>query len=490
MSAGDVFIIDDTPANLDLLAAILREHDYRVRMASSGRHALSVIRAYPPELVMLDIQMPEMDGFEVCRELKADPATSAIPVLFISALEGVTDKVTAFKTGGVDYVTKPFQAEEVVARVENQLALFRMRRQLEQQNVELTRKNEELMAANLRTDLVFTALSDLLPGTVLDEKYRLEEKIGAGGFGVVYRATHLGLERRVAIKVLRPLPGKEMAEALERFRREGISACRVNHPNAVAVLDSGIASTGIAYLVMELLEGRTLAKELVARGAFSLSRTAEVLEPVCAALSAAHEAGIVHRDVKPDNIFLHRTEGREVVKVVDFGIAKLVGQEEGIELETMTVAGQVFGTPFYTSPERLLCEPYDGRADVYALGVMLYLMLTGEFPYQPPGSQGPVSALLCLTAEPTPLREVNARISPEVERVVLRALSRDPRGRPTARELAQEFRAARAATDSADAGRAAPAGGAPAQAEDTTATLVVSPRTTVEGPDDDPEPAE
>jgi CheY-like chemotaxis protein len=96
MNAGDVFIIDDTPANLDLLAAILREHGYRVRMASSGRHALSVIRAYPPELVMLDIQMPEMDGFEVCRELKADPATGDIPVLFISALESTSDKVRAF----------------------------------------------------------------------------------------------------------------------------------------------------------------------------------------------------------------------------------------------------------------------------------------------------------------------------------------------------------------------------------------------------------
>src|SRR5438105_15911233 len=111
MSEGDVFVVDDNPNNLGLLASILREHGYGVRMANGGRLALTVIRAHPPELVMLDIQMPEMDGYEVCRQLKADPATSAIPVIFISALDDVFDKVKAFKTGGVDYVTKPFQAE-------------------------------------------------------------------------------------------------------------------------------------------------------------------------------------------------------------------------------------------------------------------------------------------------------------------------------------------------------------------------------------------
>jgi PleD family two-component response regulator len=131
MSSGDVFIVDDTPANLDLLAAILRDSGYDVRVANSGRRALRVVSAHPPDLVMLDIQMPEMDGYEVCRQLKADPATSAIPVIFISALDDVFDKVRAFRAGGVDYVAKPFQAEEVLARVETQLELVRLRRELE-----------------------------------------------------------------------------------------------------------------------------------------------------------------------------------------------------------------------------------------------------------------------------------------------------------------------------------------------------------------------
>ena len=458
MSAGEVFIVDDMPANLDLLASILRERGYRVRVANSGPSALAAIRMRPPELVMLDIQMPEMDGYEVCRQLKADPATSAVPVIFISALDDVFDKVRAFRAGGVDYVTKPFEAEEVVARVESQLQLFRLRRELE-------RRNEELVAEKARMEVAFTALAEILPGASLDDRYRIDEKIGAGGFGVVYRATHLGLGRRVAVKVLRPLPGREMSVALERFRREGVSACRVDHPNAVSVLDSGTTGGGIPYLVMELLEGRTLAQELRNEGPLSLSRCAEVLAPVCAALATAHKAGIVHRDVKPDNIFLHHTPSGEVVKVLDFGIAKLAS-DEGAEAEMMTAEGFVFGTPFYTSPERLLGEAYDGRADVYSLGVMLYVMLTGRLPFQ----QSVGGALSCLTEPPPSLRDVNPAVPAEIEAVVLRAMSRQVWKRPSARELAEEFAAAVAAAGGVDVTR--PAGPAGA-AEEIVETIVL-----------------
>jgi CheY-like chemotaxis protein len=451
-TAGDVFIVDDTPANLDLLDSILYERGYRVRVANSGRRALAAIRSTPPEIIMLDIQMPEMDGYEVCRQLKADPATSAIPVIFISALDDVFDKVRAFRAGGVDYVTKPFQAEEVLARVESQLQLFRLRRELERRNEELARKNEELVAEKQRTEIAFTAMADLLPGTSLDDRYRIDEKIGTGGFGVVYRATHLGIGRRVAVKILRPLPGRTMPEALERFRREGISACRVDHPNAISVLDSGTTSAGIPYLVMELLEGRTLMAELRERGLLSTARCAELLAPICDALAAAHDAGLVHRDVKPDNIFLHRTERGEVVKVVDFGIAKLAGDPEGADTEMATAEGLVFGTPYYTSPERLLCEPYDGRADVYSLGVMLYVLLTGRIPFQQTEAGGATGGpLRCLTEPPPPLRDANPAVPAEVEAVVLRAMSRQIWKRPTARELAEEFLAATAAAGEAAA---------------------------------------
>ncbi|MDQ2676545.1 MAG: response regulator, partial [Actinomycetota bacterium] len=148
MTAADVFVVDDNPNNLDLLVGILREHGYGARMASDGRRALAVVRAHRPELILLDIKMADMDGYEVCRELKADPTTREIPVIFISALDDVFDKVKAFKTGGVDYITKPFQAEEVVARVENQLQISRLRRKLEARERDLEQRNAELLAKN------------------------------------------------------------------------------------------------------------------------------------------------------------------------------------------------------------------------------------------------------------------------------------------------------------------------------------------------------
>jgi serine/threonine protein kinase len=406
------------------------------------------MQAEPPDLVMLDIQMPDMDGYEVCRELKADPATRDVPVIFISALDDVTVKVRAFKTGGIDYVTKPFQAEEVLARVESQLQIARLRkdleaskRDLERRNGELVAANEALALANRRADRVFSALSEALPGILLDKKYRLEEKIGAGGFGVVYRAEHVGLKRPVAVKVFRPTPGNDSGEGLSRFEREGISACRVNHPNAIAVLDSGLSPAGSAYIVMELLEGRTLAEEMGESGPFALERAVAIAAPMCDALAAAHEAGIVHRDVKPENVFLHRGRDGEVVKVLDFGLAKVVGDE--------TAAGQgasaqpsrsLVGTPAYIAPERLWGNPYDGRADVYSVGVVLYHMLCGEPPFRVPGGGFHALIALSVTRDPRPLREHRPDVDAGAEAVVMRALARDPAARPTAGELARGLR--------------------------------------------------
>mgnify|MGYP000995257577 CR=1 FL=1 len=306
LTRGDILIVDDNPVNLDLLSNMLQDRSYRVRVAMNGKRALAAARSRPPDLIMLDINMPEMDGYEVCRELKSDATTSDVPVIFISALDETMDKVRAFEVGGADYVTKPFQFEEVLARIENHLKLSRLQKDLEQKNAELLRKNdelvrwrEELLKSQQRADHIFSALAEVLPGSVLDDKYRLEEMIGSGGFGAVYRAAHVGLGRQVAVKIFRPATGGVTAEGLERFRLEGVSACRVNHPNAVTVSDFGISSAGIAYLVMELLEGRTLGAELADSGTLSPERCAEILTPVCSVLDAAHQSGLVHRGFNP-----------------------------------------------------------------------------------------------------------------------------------------------------------------------------------------------
>jgi serine/threonine protein kinase len=347
---------------------------------------------------------------------------------------------TAAKLKEIELRAQVAEAKAEVSEAQAQAAreLSERNKILAEMNSELAQKNEELIQSHKRADRIFSALAEALPGTVLDEKYRLDEKIGSGGFGAVYRATHLAMKRPIAVKVFKPLPGNDSAEALARFEQEAVSSCRINHPNAVAVLDSDISSEGIAYLVMELLEGHSLSDELKQRRVLSLGRSAEVLLPICDLLSKAHSSGIIHRDIKPENIFLHRSDGEETVKVVDFGIAKLVREEWGTAAQSLTGTGTLIGTPLYMAPERLSNKPYDGKADVYSLGVILYEMLSGELPFY--STEGAwQTALMHLTMEPLPLRLLNPRIPEAVEAAVLRALAKEPEKRPDAMQLKQEF---------------------------------------------------
>jgi CheY-like chemotaxis protein len=441
MHAGQIFIVDDNAHNLALLSGILQDAGYEVRAANSGRRALQMAERQPPELILLDISMPEIDGYEVCRRLKQDPALAPIPVIFVSALDDVFDKVKAFEAGGVDYVPKPFQAAEVLARVSAQLRLARLQRELERKNEELVRTNEELRLSQRKTEQVFAALSDVLPGTVLAGSYRIEEKIGEGGFGAVFRARHLELDRLVAIKVLRPTSAGLSPEGLARFRLEGITACRLDHPNAVEVLDFGVSSSGIAYLVMELLTGRTLEQALDGSGPQPISRCAAVLAPVCDVLAEAHRMGIVHRDIKPENIFLHVGKHGAVVKVVDFGLAKLFEDAPGTQRKELTVDGTILGTPTYMAPERVVGDPYGGAADVYSVGVVMYRMLCGTLPFGPAGTSNPyMSALMHVTRLPKRPSDVNPEVAPELEALVLDTLAKDPSVRPSAAALARSLR--------------------------------------------------
>jgi hypothetical protein len=312
--------------------------------------------------------------------------------------------------------------------------------ELQQMNVELLIKNKllaesraETLSTAKRSELIFSALAETLPGTVLDEKYRLAEKIGAGSFGTVYRGEHILLHHPVAVKVFRPAVGHLALESADRFRLEGISACRINHPNAVTVLDFDISS-GLAYLVMELLRGRSLAEELRIKERLSCLICANVAACVCDALAEAHAAGILHRDIKPSNVFLHQTQSEYTVKVIDFGIAKLTGPAANGDQQS-TIAGVVVGTPAYMAPERLLDEPYDGRSDVYAVGIMMYEVLTGRLPFKAHGADYWSVARMHLMESPPPLSGAGVDVPGEMELIVFDALSKTPEHRPTAKSL-------------------------------------------------------
>lgn len=437
---GVILIVDDVAINRQVLSLLLRKVGYQVLAAYSAEHALQQVAMRIPDLIMLDIRMPGTDGYALCRLLLADPKTAKVPIIFLSALDEAVDKVKAFESGGADYVTKPFQAQEVLARVAHQLKIARLQRDLERDKAELLRMNEMLLAAQRKTTMVFNSLSELLPGLVLDGKYRIEERIGSGGFGVVYRATHLGLERPVALKVFRPPGGASSEDALTRFQLEGISACRVNHPNAVTILDSAVSVQGIPYLVMELLDGPTLYFEIVRKRQLSVRRCLQIGIPLCEVLIAAHAAGIIHRDIKPENVMLHHGPCGEVVKVLDFGLAKLLGEERPTTAApVVTRQNDLVGTPVYIAPERLEGGEYDGRTDVYSVGIMLYEMLCGQVPYADRNESFLKIVYNHVHGEPAPLRLHRADLSAAMEEVVMRAMAKNPLLRPTAQQLRDEL---------------------------------------------------
>jgi serine/threonine-protein kinase len=277
---------------------------------------------------------------------------------------------------------------------------------------------------------------DKLIGTLFDDKYRIEEMIGEGGMGKVYRATHIHMDSVVAIKVLHQhLSSDRMM--LERFRREARAAAQIRHPNAIAVTDFGVTKdTGTAYIVMELLEGIQLKERIKQQGCLGYDEAMQVLHQICQAVHAAHLKGIIHRDLKPDNIFiLNSAHGFGFVKVLDFGIAKLGNYGAG---NTLTLQGTIVGTPYYMSPEQCRGEQLDARSDIYSLGVIIYEMLSGEVPFRASTPMG--IAHKHIFESPRPLTEHRADMPPQVEEVVLRALDKSREKRQeSALQLAQEF---------------------------------------------------
>ena len=306
---------------------------------------------------------------------------------------------------------------------------------------------------------------------LLDGKYQIDQLLGQGGMGEVYRATHLGTKRTVAVKVIHPQLSTD-DQFVARFRREAEAAGRLRHPNVVDVTDFGFAQTTngpVAYLVMEYLDGCALSEIIAEEGALPIQWVVDILEQVCAAVEEAHRAGIVHRDLKPDNIWLEPNgRGGYTVKVLDFGLVKLGASDQApapvwatarttvefnpraTEAETMirpaaeeyatlikgsdvtvdenlTKIGSVMGTPHYMSPEQCRGENLDARSDIYSLGVVAYRLLTGETPF--PGSSEEVIQLH-KTAAPPPLRERKSRVPRSMARIVMSALAKDPAQRP------------------------------------------------------------
>ena len=657
-----ILLVDDDATNLDVLRHTLDGRGYHLFVTRSGENAIDVARRVRPLLILLDVVMPGIDGFETCRRLKQDPDTRDAAVIFLSSLDDTKDKVRGLQVGAVDFVSKPFQSEEVVARVNTHLTVQRLRRQLETRNADLAR--ELAVAQELLTDArrrvegpllgespavralresiakcaadaepvlltgphgagheaaaraihhasprsrqafihvncamvapghdpgIFSApvtggertesrlsllelatrgtlfleeiqrlpgdiqgrLADLIesveaarergesaapdvrfmaytsaaltaaggfdpkllavferrqlrvpslaersedvaematfflrqharrigavveriseasmkrlrkyrwPGGVgelqslieravtsarepeleidaalVDEglplgHYRLMEKLGEGGMGEVWRARHQLLARPCAIKLIRPelLGGAKRDAATERFHLEARTISRLSSPNTVRLYDFGLSETGSFYLVMELLTGMDVQALVQRFGPLAPERVVSVIQQACRSLGEAHAAGALHRDIKPNNLFLCRL-GLEwdVVKVLDFGLVKSLNADAA----QITAEGTLTGTPNYMAPERVVGGSADERSDLYALGCVAYWMLTGRTMFTGP----PMTVMIhhARTRPEPPSRFCELPIPERLEQIVMACLEKAPEDRPS-----------------------------------------------------------
>ena len=293
------------------------------------------------------------------------------------------------------------------------------------------------------TRLVCVREGDPLLGREIDGRFVIRERLGQGGMGVVYRAWQASVGREVAIKVIRPRPGHD-ATTTKRFLREAKLASQLSQPATVGVIDFGQGDDGILYLVMELVRGRTLSEVLRRDGRLAAGRAVRIATQVCDALDAAHRLGIVHRDLKPANVMiLDDPPGRDLVKVLDFGLAKVIDSEES----TVTQSGRMVGTPSHLAPEVAIGEAATPRSDLYALGVLLFEMLDGR----PPFAADSVNMMVAMHAyEPAP--GLGPHVPRPLAQLVARTLAKNPAVRPSSAAELRELLEAAARGEAAGSG--------------------------------------
>jgi serine/threonine protein kinase/CheY-like chemotaxis protein len=386
-----ILIAEDEPDIALGLEEDLRRNGYEIQTVSDGANALSRARGETWDLILLDVMLPRMEGFEVCRELRRHGV--ATPVILLTAKTHEAEKVLGFELGADDYVTKPFSPRELRARIS---ALLR------------------------RSD----SSSPVLTGKSL-LRYQILEQLGTGGMGVIYKALDTSLGRPVALKFLSEEIARD-AEALRRLKHEARIASTLNHPNICTIHD--IADhDGRPFIVMELLEGEPLNRRISGKP-LPAEQLLHIAIQIAGALEALHSRGIVHRDIKPSNIVV-APSGH--TKILDFGLARLPLQPSPNCAEpdapTLSDGGagmtRIAGTISYMSPEQVLGREFDSRSDLFSFGVVLYEMATGVSPFAAPTWTATVNAIV--NSEPASLPAANPSLPQHLIGIIDNALKKD-----------------------------------------------------------------
>ncbi len=377
-----IVIIEDDPVIQEAVLDWLMFEGYETYGASNGREGIELVLSVLPDLIISDIMMPEMDGYQVLQHLQSNPSTSMIPFIFMSALADRQSVRQGMNLGADDYLTKPFTNSELLGAVQSRLSKH-------------TAVAQKLTAPTDSQPSTPAPNPQSLTGAVI-RGYQFWEKIGEGGAGTVYKAYQPAIGREVAIKVLRDKYAHN-TEFVLRFQTEAELVARLEHPHIIPLYDYWSDETGV-FIVMRLLRGGSLRYILQERGAWELRPTMYLVSQIADALSVAHAVGIVHRDMKPDNILL---DERNNAYISDFGLAKnlvsgLSQVSEGtglLDIQTeffshepsstlyFTDSSQTVGTPAYLSPEQIRMEPLSAQSDIYSLGITIYEMLIGTLPY-------------------------------------------------------------------------------------------------------------
>jgi DNA-binding NarL/FixJ family response regulator/tRNA A-37 threonylcarbamoyl transferase component Bud32 len=398
-----------------------------VAESADGVSAILQALVAKPSIILMDIGLPKVDGITAARKVKeALPKTK---VIVFTGAEDVDLMDSAFKAGVDGYCLKKMSGEDLYSAIKlvnaGEKYIARELRSTSKEPERTPSKREALAGELLKEQMASGSQN-----TIIGERYQVEKVLGRGGMGIVYKGRHIFMNRPVAIKILHPELAADAA-VVARFRHEASTLSQFNHPNLISVFDFGVTKLGEPFMVMDFCQGKSLENLISIRGKLKATDCIPLFLQACEALKMVHQAGILHRDLKPGNLIL-TDEGH--LKVVDFGLCKSF---DGMErLVKLTCTGEVVGSPSYMSPEQCMGKSLDERSDIYSLGISMYETLTGELPFQADSYYEILNMHIRGTAPREPL--LMACVPPVMEEIVYKCIDKDPYARyQTADELSQ-----------------------------------------------------